>query len=136
MIINKSGEYAIRCMIVLSEAYRNSLLSSEDIHKTTNIPKEYLSKILKKLTNEKLLISEKGHHGGYKLALNPSKINILDILNATGNTINSKHCFFGWDKCDPKKPCPLHDCFSKMKENVLHWAKSNNLNSISKSKKA
>lgn len=130
MFINKTGEYALRCMVIIYQNSQSGLLKSDAICEETNIPKEYLSKILKQLTKKKLLLSEKGHFGGYKLAKEPSKISLLSILNAVGCEFDENHCAFGWNRCDSKNPCPLHNCFSKINNDIHSWAKENTLSAI------
>jgi Rrf2 family protein len=55
---------------------------ARQISQTTGIPIEYLRKVLQRLTRARLVDSERGRGGGFKLARDPSKITLLHIVEA------------------------------------------------------
>lgn len=58
------------------------LCSAEEISSKLKIPKEFTSKILQDLTEKGIIISRKGREGGFKLAIDPNQIKLIDIVEA------------------------------------------------------
>jgi Rrf2 family protein len=55
---------------------------AKQIAEDTGIPVEYLRKVLQRLTRARLVQSERGRGGGFRLGKSPSKITLLDIVEA------------------------------------------------------
>jgi Rrf2 family protein len=110
-------------------------LTTKAIAKRTGIPSHYLSKILRKLVEARLLQGTKGHNGGFILARPPAKIRLSDVLSAVEMEINLKHCIFGWRMCNAKEPCILHERWSTVKEAFYSWARETTLENIQKDSK-
>ncbi len=130
MLLPQTVEYAMRAMACLAtlppgEAVRAQVLSTK-----TGIPVSYLSKILRKLVVADLLISQKGHGGGFTLAYAPAEITFAEIFEAVEYGSHSDRCVFAWDTCDPRNPCPLHDSWSIFKEQFREWANTTTLASV------
>ena len=127
MHVNQTAEYAIRAMVQIAREHRSDLITARDLAVETNIPRDYLSKILRNLVEHSLLVSRKGHHGGFGLAQPPEAIRFYDVFLAVGLHPDLKHCAFGWDRCDNDRPCPLHRCWSRVNENFWDWSLETNL---------
>ena len=97
MQINKEIDYGLRAMIII--ASDNKLLPAKEISKRFNIPLNYLSLILAKLTKIGLVKSIQGPKGGYELAKPANEINFLEIINALNGPINLISCNEG-EKCE------------------------------------
>lgn len=83
-----------------------------------NIPKHFLSKILQLLVKQKLLVSMKGPTGGYKLNRPADEISLLEIVEAIDGLDIFKQCGIGFQKCNPDKPCPIHNDYKKIRDKV------------------
>ncbi len=81
-MINQAGEYALRAIVHLSRLAPNTPSPAAEIAVATKVPQAYLQKILRTLTQHKLLVAQRGMGGGFKLAKLPSAISVLDVLNA------------------------------------------------------
>lgn len=127
MFIPKTAEYAVRCMAQIALLPWESSISASELNQLVGVPRDYLSKILRKLVTAGLLIGEKGHGGGFKLASPPSTISFQKILDATGFTFDPDHCAFGWGDCDAQSPCPLHKTFSQLNRQFAQWASTTTL---------
>ncbi len=127
MHLNQTTEYALRAMTQLTTLRVGEFITSGDLAKVTHIPVHYLSKIMRKMVTENLVVSQKGHKGGFSLARSPDKIRFYDIIKASGVDVKLNQCVFGWGKCSCKKPCPLHASWSEMIQNFLSWSLKQNL---------
>ena len=70
---------------------------------------------------------KQGHHGGFVLAKPPEEIRFIDILRAVEFGPIADHCLFGLGNCDAQNPCPLHEEWSILKDQIEHWARSHTL---------
>lgn len=127
MILPQTAEYALRAMAQLALTPPGRRVRSADLSELTHIPEPYLAKVLQKLVAQGLLRSEKGHHGGFTLALPKERIRFLDILKAVDFDLEPDRCAFGWKKCSAKNPCALHPAFAPLKNAYVQWAAATTL---------
>jgi Rrf2 family transcriptional regulator, iron-sulfur cluster assembly transcription factor len=102
-------------------------LRARDIAEEVNIPIFYLSKILRRMVNAKLLTGSKGHGGGFLIAKAPQKITFAQILQAIEGDVVRRRCVFGWDACSDKTPCILHNRWRSLRGSFEEWAKKTTL---------
>lgn len=73
---------------------------------------------MQSLTEQNLLISERGAKGGVKLASEPSNINVLSIVGAIDGLDVFKECVLGLPNCGFDKPCALHEHMVSIRDNL------------------
>ncbi len=122
MQLPQTVEYALRAMAYIANLPTTQPVRAHDLAAATNVPPHYLSKLMRRLVVAGLLKSQKGHHGGFVLALPPRYIRALDIMIAADYRPDPTHCAFGWGNCRPAEPCPLHPAWSKLNEAICTWA--------------
>ena len=77
---------SILVVVFISDKIRQNqfeFLSTADISKYLSIPKPTLVKILQNLNVANIIETKEGKQGGIRLMKDPSKITVLDILEAT-----------------------------------------------------
>src|ERR1700757_4141834 len=82
-MFSRSSGYAIHALTYLAEQPPGRLTGAREIAAAAQIPRPFLWKILRNLSQKKLLRSFKGVRGGYEMARAPGKITIAQILEAT-----------------------------------------------------
>ncbi len=82
MKMSDGVEWGIHCATVLSRLPDGATLPGKALAEFHGVSESYLLKHLKALTAAKLLESVPGPHGGYRLAREPEKISLLDIVQA------------------------------------------------------
>jgi len=127
MFLTQTAEYALRATMALALLPEGHLLTATQLAERTDVPLPYLSKILRKLVVAELLLAQKGHHGGFRLARAPGAITFAQILDAVGCPIQTTHCAFGAASCNPHAPCPLHVPWSRLTEAANAWANHHTL---------
>jgi Rrf2 family protein len=105
-MLSQTTEYALRAMTFLASTEPGAAFNSESIAERTQVPKGYLSKILRDLVVAELVVSQRGPNGGFSLARPPNKISMLDVVNAVDPIPRIKKCPLG----NPAhvQLCPLH----------------------------
>lgn len=89
--VSAKTQYAIRAMTCLAKL-EGRAASSIEIAQAESIPAKYLEGILRRLKVAGLLESERGQKGGYRMAIDPSKIRMLDIVEAIEGRIKPVSC--------------------------------------------
>lgn len=68
-------------------------VSLSTIAESENLPYSYLEHLVARLRDAGLVISERGAHGGYRLARDPSSITMLEIVQSLEGPITPMDCF-------------------------------------------
>src|SRR6056297_3535193 len=86
-----------------------------------------LSEIAEK---QKLLVSMKGPTGGFKLSRPADSIHIVDVVEAIDGLDIFRQCGIEYKECDADDPCPIHEEYHKMREEVYHLFKTRTLETM------
>ena len=127
MYLSRPAEYALRAMSYMARLDPEKRIRTRDLSKAVDVPASFLSKIMRRLTDQGILDAKKGHHGGYVLARPAAEVRFIDILRAVEFEPSVDHCLFGLGNCDAQNPCPLHREWSILKGHIEQWAKSHTL---------
>jgi Rrf2 family protein len=92
MKVSNKADYALHAMLYIASINGKRLCTIDGIAEAENIPREYLAKILKELTQKGFLNSVKGIHGGYRLGRPRNEITFLDILEAIEGPLALAFC--------------------------------------------
>jgi Rrf2 family protein len=104
-----------------------------DLSTGTGIPTHYLSKVLRRLVLAGVLTSQKGQGGGFSLARPSSEIRVIDVLTAVDAYPSEGRCAFGWGECTDVHPCPLHEVWTRLNDQISAWATGTTLADIADS---
>ena len=107
-MISQTTRYALTILQYLADRPGDWVQGSQ-IAADTNIPANYLSKILNQLRKRGFVLSQKGWGGGFQIRPEAGSQPILDVLETFEGTPQKDLCIFGLTKCDRDNPCPLHD---------------------------
>lgn len=81
MKVSRRGLYALKALLHLAEVYdRGGVVKIREIAKQEEIPEKFLEAILVLLKNARLVVSERGREGGYRLRRPPGEIVIGDVV--------------------------------------------------------
>jgi len=80
MRVSQRGLYALKALIHLAEAYEGGLVRIRTIAEAEQIPPKFLEGILVVLKNARLVQSQRGREGGYRLRRPPAEIRIGDVV--------------------------------------------------------
>jgi Rrf2 family protein len=97
--------YGLRAMINLAKYSKKGNVSLAEIAKQEGISLKYLEKLFSDLKKAKLVKSEMGASGGYKLAKNASRITVYDIIGALEGDITPFHCLSANGKINCSSSC-------------------------------
>lgn len=87
MRLSAKTEYAMRIVIRMAMDKDKCRWRSQDLARDEVIPIDYVAQILLALKRAKLVESQRGAHGGFRLAAAPEEISVADVMEATGSSI-------------------------------------------------
>lgn len=119
-MFSKACEYGIRATIYISEqSLRDRKVSLKDVARAIESPEAYTSKILQQLVRNNIIKSEKGPTGGFSIDKQVlEKVTLSSIVSAIDGNAIYTGCGLGLKKCNEKKPCPVHNQFKIIRENL------------------
>lgn len=80
MRISQRGLYALKALIHLAESYDQGLVKIRSVAEAEDIPEKFLEGILVALKNARLVQSQRGREGGYRLRRPPAEIQVGDVV--------------------------------------------------------
>jgi len=132
MIYSNACGYAIRAMARLSLLRPDGYVLLEELCDGTDLPKHFVAKIFQELVRKGLLVSAKGRGGGFALARKPGQITLFEIVAAVDGTEKLEHCVVGMAKCDDQQPCPQHDQWKAIRNQLRKFLTDTTLEKMSR----
>lgn len=105
--ITKQSDYGIVLMTLFARAEAGLVHSSRDLARSANLPLPTASKILKALARAGLLQSHRGVKGGYRIARDPARISVEEIIRALEGPIALTECIDERSECEIEGTCPV-----------------------------
>jgi FeS assembly SUF system regulator len=104
--VSKLTDYAT---VILSHMAKDTAAfrTAIEIASATGIALPTVSKILKLLTHEHVLISTRGAKGGYALASTPDKITVAAVIRALEGPIALTECSISHQGCEQASGCGI-----------------------------
>lgn len=110
-MISITAEYALRAVVVLAKA--KEPMKTKDVAEVSQVPREYLAKIVQLLAKGEIIDSKKGRGGGISLARELKDISLYDVIKVVDPFRHYETCPF---KIKDHKGglCPLHHHLEEM----------------------
>lgn len=111
MLANKT-RYALKALIYLAQASPDEPQSANDIATATNVSRKFLESILVSLKVIGVVVSTRGHRGGYTLARPASQISFAEIIRSVEGPLALAPCasrtaYRRCDDCTDEDACRL-----------------------------
>lgn len=119
-MFSKACEYGIRAAIYIAQqSLVDRKVSLKDVAKAIESPTAYTSKILQKLSKNSIIKSDKGPTGGFSMnKIELDKVKLSSIVYAIDGDAVYTGCGLGLKKCNENKPCPVHNQFKLIREEL------------------
>ncbi|ADQ16111.1 RrF2 family transcriptional regulator [Leadbetterella byssophila] len=119
-MFSKACEYGIRAAIYIAQqSLVDRKVSLKDVAKAIESPTAYTSKILQKLSKNSIIKSDKGPTGGFSMDKTElEKVKLCSIVYAIDGDAVYTGCGLGLKKCNENKPCPVHNQFKLIREEL------------------
>ena len=121
-MISQKARYAIRAMQALADHHSaNRFVPLQRIATEQNIPAKYLTVILSELSRASLVATQRGKHGGYRLARPPEDIRYGDLLRLMRGSVAllpcaSRFAHESCGRCVPEQECRLRALMLRVRD--------------------
>lgn len=131
-MFSKACEYGIRAAIYIAEQSNQGMkVSLKDVAKAIESPEAYTSKILQQLSRNNIINSDKGPNGGFSMDSNElDKVRLSTIVFALDGDSIYNGCGLGLKKCNEKMPCPVHDQFKVIRNELKKMLETTTVKSL------
>lgn len=131
-MFSKACQYGIRASIYIAEQSQlDRKVGLKEVAEAIESPVAYTSKILQKLSRNLIINSDKGPTGGFSVDMNKlDKIKLSTIVMAIDGDGVYVGCGLGLKKCNEKKPCPVHNQFKSIREELKNMLENTTVRTL------
>lgn len=131
-MFSKTYQYALRASVVVARASREGKrLTLSEIADHTGAPKAFTAKVLQDLVRAGIITSQRGPNGGFHLPPASAKqVSLRKIMDAMGETSFHRECTMGLESCSGLNPCPLHEQFAQVKQEMSQILDGTDIHSL------
>jgi len=117
--LGKKGDYSVRAVLDLARQYGKGRRKARKIATSMRIPEKYVARILANLVRSGLIVATAGPDGGYELTRAPSKIRLLDVVEAAEDGAVLQECLLRGIPCGSRGTCAVHEDFAEAQEAMM-----------------
>ncbi len=121
-MFSKACEYGIKATIfVVKQSMEGKRSNLNGISEGIGSPVAFTAKILQQLVKSKIIFSTKGANGGFEIEKkNIKSLNLLKVIIAIDGDGLFNSCVLGLRKCSNVNPCPMHQKYTILRNNLVH----------------
>jgi Rrf2 family nitric oxide-sensitive transcriptional repressor len=93
-MLNTTAEYALRIAVFLAEHPERPFTAAE-ISARTQVPNNYLYKVIQNLVRAGYFTAQRGQHGGVRLQASPQTLTLYDVVDAVSPFQRIRSCPLG-----------------------------------------
>ncbi|WP_299578042.1 Rrf2 family transcriptional regulator [uncultured Sunxiuqinia sp.] len=136
-MLSKSAEYAIRALVYIQmQNWEGKRPGYRQVAREIDSPEHFTAKILQIMTRFSLIYSLKGRNGGFTFDEQDGPLKLYRVIVAIDGEKSFTRCSFGFKNCDATNKCPLHDEFSKIRDNFAEMVNKETIQSLAQRIKA
>ncbi len=118
LIFSRQCEYALQGILYMAAQPHESYTNIIEISDRLGIPMPFLGKTFQLLVQAKILQSQKGPKGGFRLAKAPDEVALFHVVDAIDGTDFLTSCVLGFPECSGRNPCPMHNEWGPLRDRV------------------
>jgi Rrf2 family iron-sulfur cluster assembly transcriptional regulator len=122
----------VQAAVYLAERPDEAPVRAGEIAEALDVPRNYLSKILHRLAGAGILASERGPHGGFRLAAEPGSVSLARIVEAVESRPGDRRCLLGRPECSDADPCAVHDRWLGLADRIDAFVQGTTLAQLSR----
>lgn len=119
MQITRQTEYAIHTILELARLPYGELVPTKTIARRQDIPEDFLKKTVRLLARAGLVQTQRGTHGGVRLARPGGEITITDVITAIEGPLAINVCLEYGNQCPNKATCRVHRVLRRVQRVML-----------------
>jgi len=132
-MLSTTSEYAIRALGSLASLKAGEVILGRDLATASDIPSNYLAKILGTLNKSGFVEASRGPGGGYRLKRPADQISLTKVIAVFESNTEVKSCIFtNSSPCSDNKPCAAHPRWLAVHEAYLNFIEKTTIEMIAK----
>ncbi|WP_339915854.1 Rrf2 family transcriptional regulator [Yeosuana marina] len=137
-MFSKACEYGIKAAIFIAiNSKEGKRVSPKEISEEIDSPQAFTAKILQELVRHKIVSSVKGAYGGFEIdKTRIDSIKLSQIVKAIDGDKIFNGCGLGMEICNENHPCPVHDKFKTIRDELKYMLEHTSLQELALSIKA
>lgn len=131
-MFSKACEYGIKASTYIAQqSLDDKRVSLKEIASKVDSPVAFTAKVLHQLAKHNILISVKGPSGGFEISKEKlDSIKLNEIVYALDGDAVYKGCALGFNECNAIKPCPLHNKFVGIRDELREMLQNTSLHDL------
>lgn len=131
-MFSKACEYGIKASTYIAlQSMEGNRVSLKKIALKIDSPVAFTAKILHQLAKNDILESVKGPYGGFQIQKERiDSIKLSDIVYAIDGNSIYEGCALGFDECNATRPCPMHEKFVGIRDELKQMLQNTSLNEL------
>lgn len=118
-MLSHTAEHALRAVLFMAARGGDTgLVKIDEIVAELHMPRNALSKTLNALVRAGVLVSERGPHGGFRLAVPSDALPIARVIAPFGSIGQGRQCLLGRVVCSDRSPCAAHATWKSVSEQL------------------
>lgn len=113
-MLTDTAEYALRAVLFLARQKQGAHVSAAHVADELGLPRNYLSKVLRRLARRGLLESSRGPAGGFRLAVPADEMTLGAALEPFYDFSVDERCLLGHRRCSDRDPCVAHERWKRV----------------------
>lgn len=133
MLFSKGCTYAIRAALLVAVKETKEgrkFIPIRELAEELELSFHFLTKILQVLTEAEIMESFRGPNGGIGLARSANSISLIQIISAVDGDSLFSECALGLPDCGEAIPCPLHQSWSRRREELKRMFEKTTLGTL------
>ena len=118
-MMTKTGLHAVRAMAALAKLPDGAFAGAYHLARKIGAPQNYLAKLLQTMAREGLVVSQKGLGGGFRLARDPERITLLEVIEPIEHVSRWSECMLGRSECSERNPCVVHHQWKRVRDGYI-----------------
>ena len=107
--LSKATDYGIVLLAQLASDSRAEPQNARELAACSDLPVPMVSKVLKALAREGLLVSQRGAKGGYSLAREPEELTVSEMIRVLEGPVALTDCAIGPAHCEHETMCAVRE---------------------------
>lgn len=120
-MLSITAQYALRAVVYLAGCSDGTPVRAAELADAAEVPPNYMGKILNQLVRAGILRSARGKKGGFEVAVPAEKISLYEVISQFDDLGLEDKCLFGRLECSDENPCPAHEKWGKVANQILHF---------------